>query len=392
MFRSSSIPAMGSMPKEPEADLAPLQKRVRVPPAQTLPMEPSAKVIPPKISQPEPQAADEEFPDADADSEELPPPPRSLVSVMLVFLALAIVGGVVVHFASKELAKNVKPQPILAAVGNHAMQEANYLRIGWQKDAYDLLRGFLSAPSVEEKLPFILNPEALGPKLASFYGGDFARDGDTPAEAFSAYELEMEDRQRGLFMMIYDQPPQFRMREFFRPLASLEVQYGIEEADMLLSTVARAGNFAMEPVRAHAFFKRTAQGLRLDWELFAQTKYRTLRQFVDLSTSGKIEVFRVLIVEDVPDKGQAVAGTRTYRIEDPANPGDNARINVRVDSEIGRALSKINWRGTKDKQPLAQTATVELQWSGDANDPELVISRFVCWEFLGLGGEETTSL
>ena len=91
----------------------------------------------------------------------------------------------------------------------------------------------------------------------------------------------------------------------------------------------------------------------------------------------------------MPEKGKPVAGTRTYRMADPANTGDTARVNVKVDSEIGRALSLINWRGTKENRPITRTATVELKWSGDAAAPELEISRFICWEFLGLGGQET---
>ncbi|MGL4400942.1 MAG: hypothetical protein ACRCXD_13815, partial [Luteolibacter sp.] len=271
-----------------------------------------------------------------------------------------------------------------------AVSEANYIRIGWQKDAYELLGHYLAATDTRGKLPFILNGDALAPKLEDFYGGGTIMDSDTPAAAFSIYELSEEDRKRGLFMMIYDQPPQFEMKEFFRPLASLEVQYGVDEADLLLSTLARVGNFAMEPLRVHAFFKRTGEGLKLDWEIFAQTKYRTLQNFVELPEVGQSGIFRVFIIEDVPDKGRAVPGTRTYRVADPANTGDTARVNVRVDSETGRALSLINWRGTKESRPITRTATVELKWTGEPDAPELEISRFLCWEFLGLGGQETT--
>ena len=189
-------------------------------------------------------------------------------------------------------------------------------------------------------------------------------------------------------MMTYDQPPQFALKDFFRPLASLEVQYGVDEADILLSTMARVSNFAMEPVRVHAFFKRTDAGLKLDWEVFAQTKYRLFQSFVELPDIGRPETFRVLMVEDVPDKGQGVSGTRTYRLVDPANMGDSARINVLLDSEIGRALSIINWRGTKQTEPITRTATVELAWTGQTDNPTLEIKRFICWEFLGLGGKE----
>jgi hypothetical protein len=189
-------------------------------------------------------------------------------------------------------------------------------------------------------------------------------------------------------MMVFDQPPQFDMKEFFRPLASLEVQYGLDEADLLLSTLARVGNFAMEPLRVHAFFKRTPQGLKLDWETFAQTKYRTLQSFLVLPEAGVSGVFRVFIIEDVPDKNRLEMGTRTYRVADPANSSsDTARINVAVDSEIGRTLSIINWRGTRESRPISRTATMELRWTGDPAEPKLEIGRFICWEFLGLGGD-----
>ena len=307
---------------------------------------------------------------------------------MLVLLLLFLGGGAAVIFVSKELGKNVESPALKAAPVNPTVNEANYIRIGWQKEAYELLGKYMAATTTKEKLPYILNADALAPKIEDFYGGGTIIDSDTPADAFSIYELSEEDRKRGLFMMIYDQPPQFDMKEFFRPLASLEVQYGVEEADLLLSTVARVGNFAMEPLRVHAFFKRTPAGLKLDWEVFAQTKYRMFQNFVEIPEVGQSGVFRVFIVEDVPDKGRAVTGARTYRLADPANTGDNARVNVKVDSEVGRALSIINWRGTKENHPITRTATVELKWGGEKTAPELEISRFICWEFLGLGGQE----
>ncbi len=314
---------------------------------------------------------------------------RGLISAMLVLLALVLLGGGVVWLAAKELSRNIEPPSSAIVAGDPAVNEAKYIRSGWQKDAYQILRSYLGATTPHDKIPFILNGSALEPKVADFYHDGGINDSNTQADAFSIYELSEEDRKRGLFMMIYDQPPQFDMREFFRPLASLEVQYGVDEADLLLSTLARAGNFAMEPLRVHAFFKRSPQGLKLDWEIFAQTKYRTLRNFVEQPEVGQTGVFRVLIVEDVPDKGRAVAGTRSYRVADPANTGDRVRINVKTDSETGHALAALNWRGTKENPPLTRTATVELKWSGPAAAAELEISRLVCWEFLGLGGKQT---
>ncbi|RYD22107.1 MAG: hypothetical protein EOP88_09135 [Verrucomicrobiaceae bacterium] len=396
----SSIPASAAAPAAaPVPDAAPA-------PASAIPAATPASIPPPRSAPPPPPAQElkrekpVETPQAQLPPREEPvdlnkqkkaaaPKSRSgLIPAMLVLLILALIGGGVVFFASKELGKNVESPAPRNAAGDPAANEANYIRIGWQKEAYQVLRGYMAATEAKDKIPFVLNGAELAPKIEDFYGGGMIVDTDTPADAFSIYELSEEDRKRGLFMMIYDQPPQFEMKEFFRPLASLEVQYGVDEADLLLSTLARVGNFAMEPLRVHAFFKRTPEGLKLDWEIFAQTKYRRFQNFVELPEAGQTGIFRVFVVEDVPDKGRAVAGTRTYRVVDPANTTDIARVNVKVDSETGRALSLINWRGTKENRPITRTATIELKWGGEADSPELEISRFICWEFLGLGGQE----
>lgn len=359
---------------------------VPVPKPVTIP-EPRANVeSPPPVKATEPEPQKEKLaPKANK------PARRGLLAALLVLLVLGLAAGGIIYFAARKLKQAAEQVTVKTEPAETPVNEANYIRIGWQKDAFDLLRGYIAATDTQGKIPFILNGETLAPKIEEFYGGGSIMDSDTPADSFSVYELSEEDRKRGLFMMIYDQPPQFEMKEFFRPLASLEVQYGVDEADLLLSTFARVGNFAMEPLRVHAFFKRTSEGLKLDWEIFAQTKYRTLQNFVELPEVGHSGVFRVFIIEDVPDKGRAVAGIRTYRVADPANTNDTARVNVKVDSEAGRALSPINWRGTKETSPITRTATVELKWSGEPAAPELEISRFICWEFLGLGGQETSS-
>ena len=379
------------LPAAPPVEVKPLAK----PPAPPAPEPLKSEELPINVLPP-PRAEKVELPPREDHSglnrPKLAKPAKArsgLIPAMLVLLALALLGGAVVYLASRELGRNIEPPTVKAASGDPAIREAAYIRIGWQKEAYQLLRDYMAATTTREKVPFILNGRTLATKIEDFYGGGVINDSDTPAEAFSIYELSEEDRKRGLFMMVYDQPPQFAMREFFRPLASLEVQYGVDEADLLLSTLSRVGNFAMEPLRVHAFFKRSPEGLKLDWEIFAQTKYRTLQNFTELPEIGQTGVFRVFIVEDVPDKGHAVAGTRTYRVVDPANVTDSARVNVKVESETGRALSLINWRGSKENRPVTRTATVELRWSGEATAPDLEISRFVCWEFLGLGGQST---
>ena len=402
------VPTITAIPAEIPAAAAPIAGPVAIPPLEppsavvpSAPAEAAAAVTPQETGKLEEESAransipakrlsvSAKIPKPQATPDTKKPPRSGLIPVMLAALILFLGALAAVLIVAKDLAKNIDPPLATASAADSSISEANYLRIGWHKEAYQLLRSYMDAKTSKEKLPFVLNAKALSSKIEDFYGGGAIIDSDTPPDAFSIYELSEEDRKRGLFMMIYDQPPQFDMKEFFRPLASLEVQYGVEEADLLLSTVARVGNFAMEPLRVHAFFKRTQEGLKLDWEIFAQTKYRTFQTFVELPEVGQKGVFRLFVAEDVPDKGRAIAGTRTYRLADPANSSDVARVNVKVDSEAGRALSIINWRGTHQDQPINRTVTVELKWAGEDSAPELEISRFICWEFLGLGGQES---
>lgn len=316
----------------------------------------------------------------------------SVLPAVIVLLVLVVaVAGALMFLSRSDPAEqpNAGGNPGTETTVLSKSSEDEYLRVGWQRDAYRILDGYIAARTIPEKTTYLLGGADLATRMMELYGTSTVDDTDTPAAAFSAYDLSIEDRKRGLFMMVYDQPRQFEMREFFRPLATLEVQYGLEEADILLSSVAQASNFSMDPVKVHAFFKRTGEGLKLDWDIFVQTKFRTLLNFIEAPRPGAKGVFRVFINEDVPENGRVMPGVRTYTISDPANLSDAVRINVQVDSEIGRALSPINWRGDENHaNPFSKNATVELEWVGH-DDPQLVISRFICWQFLGLGGDET---
>ncbi len=388
--------------------IAPAPAYVYIPPQPTTPPpvaaparpEPAAKIVPVDVSHAE--LYPDEPPALPPAAHAARPSTRSpivliavVLGILLTLLAASVLGYLYLYKKPSEIpAKTPGGNPKLTQATRPTSKEseANYIRIGWQKDAYQLLSGYMAAKDPAGKIPFVMNGEGLREKITDFYGGSVINDSDTPAETFAAFDLPEEDRKRGLFMMIYDQPPQFDMKEFFRPLAKLEVQYGLEEADILLSTMSKVGNFSMEPLRVHAFFKRTSEGLKLDWETFVQTKYRTLQNFAEFPQAGQAAIFRVIIVEDIPEKGQNESIARTYRVIDPANINDSARVIVKVDSDAGRALSPINWRGAKDPHPITKTATVELKWIGEADSktpPQLEISRFICWEFIGLGGQET---
>jgi len=269
------------------------------------------------------------------------------------------------------------------------VRENHYMRVGWRDDAKRVLAGFIAAKNVHDKLPFVIGGREMEPRMLEFHGDGPIDDSDTPANSFAVHDLSESDRQRGLFLMTFDQPPQIDMREFFKPLATLEVQYGLEEMDLLLASMAATRNFAMEPLRAFAFFKRTPDGLKLDWEVFVQTKHRLFGKFIGAPDMENPAVFRVLIMQDVADAGKGGADMETYLMVDPAHRAETARVAVARDSEIGRILSEIHWHGIPDAEPKSRGATLELQWSGPPGARTLGISRFICWEFLGLGGVES---
>jgi hypothetical protein len=269
---------------------------------------------------------------------------------MLVLFLLILAIGAAVFFLSKEIGQNIPPPAVGTTPRGTSTQGPAATSSDWQKEASQVLQGYLAAPTIEGKLPYILNGESLAPRLKEFYGDRVIVDTDTPAEAFKAKPLTEEDNKRGIFMLVFDQP---------RP----------------------------KSMRVHAFFKRTPEGLKLDWETFVQTKYRTLQNFIKLPKAGSTGIFRVLMIEDSPTSNQTPPGTHTYRIADPAHTSDTTKITVAADSETGRTLSAINWRGTKENRPTPRTATIELRWGGESQAPKLEISRFICWEFLGLGGQ-----
>ncbi len=83
--------------------------------------------------------------------------------------------------------------------------------------------------------------------------------------------------------MRYERPAQFNIREFFRPVAPLEVQYRVEDPGLLLSSFAMLDHFAMEPVRVMAFYKQEGDDLRLDWDVYAQTLEAIKQVFSELA-------------------------------------------------------------------------------------------------------------
>jgi hypothetical protein len=279
------------------------------------------------------------------------------VGLVLLFLILAG-GGAMYYFLSQQKHAGSEPPKQAARPKAQGISDPDYVRIGWQAEAFRTLTAFMEGTDLKAKLPHIRDAESLRARMDLFYGSKAINDGGTPSTSFHVRELPPEIHKRGIFMLSYEQPA------------------GV--------TSAVTG----KPVRVYALFKWTKEGLKLDWEVFAQTKYRTLRKFAGQPKIGARETFRVLIAENEPPKGYVGTEFRTYLIKDPANLDDLARVNVKADSANGKELAAINWRGTKQGKPIIRTATVELEWVGSPDKPVLSMRRFICWEFLGLGGTE----
>ena len=349
--------------------------------AETGNSKPLSKAKPPKAPKPTKVPKRSNVPKGSSTSRR-----QVLIPLFIVLLLILGAGGTVIYLASQMGREGSGPQPKLSAAEEARLREVKYLQTGWQVDARQVLSQFLAAETAAGKAAFSIEGSGLLAEMQKFYKGGLIDDSDTPISGFFADPLPMDDMKRGIFRMRFDQPPQFEMRDFFRPLAPLEVQFGIEEPDLLLSSLAKAGNFASEAVKVHVFFKRGNDGLRIDWETFVQTKYRTFRDFTELARPGESRVFRVFILEDVPEQGKMQAGMRTYRLADPAHKTDMVRVAVAIDSDLGRSLSLLNWRGIANARPKIKTATVELEWT-DQVVPELRLKKFICWEFLGIGGQ-----
>ena len=266
--------------------------------------------------------------------------------------------------------------------------QSQYYREGWKKEAAETLSKFIAARTPEEKANYVIGGRETLVRVRKLYGNALIDELDTPADAFVPVPLREEDITRNIFLMAYDRPAQFAMNRFFKPLASIEVLYEVEQQDQLTQTATDVSNYSMEPLKIQAYFKKNEKGMMLDWDVYLQTRHRTFKKFFDDAKPGNTGVFRVLIVENVPLASEKARQLVVYRIGDPAHMTDSYRMTMPNGSQRAKMLEQINWRGSKSEGPSVSTATVELSVN-DAHQPQ--ISRLVCWEFEGLGGGATAA-
>ncbi len=312
---------------------------------------------------------------------------RNLGAILAALVILLIAAGLTFWFAKKwnKNTKNTKTHQGNSSQTTKRTPEENWLENGWKKDAAKVLASFMKAKSPDERMKYVIPNEGVKKEIETYYpkGTD---DSDTPLEFFGYTMGSPEDHKRGIFLMQYRQPAQIDIRDYFAPIGSLEKVMGQEKTTLMDMAYRIDEDNLAEPIGINAFFKKTSEGLKLDASVFIQGKFRTFRAFIDFPQPGKSKIFRVVASESLSHEYRNNKDYRTYRLEDFAYPSDFVNLPVLVNSEVGKVLSQLNWRGL-NRPRLQRTATVRLAWSNESPS-RLQIREVVCWEFLGVGGEK----
>jgi hypothetical protein len=234
------------------------------------------------------------------------------------------------------------------------VDEEEFLERGWKFEASDLLQGFLSATTVEQQARFLNDAERVAPLLNSIHQQPGKPWDGLTVNDFKHIDLSEADRRKGIFLMLRE----------------------------------TSGEDSNGPAdRSYAFFKRSEDGLKLDLEVFLQTTGNAFGNFVNMARPGTSQVFRVFITEDPASPPSPDANFRTYIIAGLANFKSPARVRVTDVSPIGQILGATHFKSEDGSRQVMRNATVELRWTDQPDHSVIELSRFICWEFLGLGGE-----
>ena len=256
------------------------------------------------------------------------------------------------------------------------------------KAATEALDNFLAARTAEDRAKWVIGGEGKVEQIRNFYGRDKYEFENLKSENFAIFPMGEVDRARGIMMMDYVRPRQFKLEDFFRPIATMELQLKVETPGIHIWSGALEDSFQMEAQRVRVFLKKVDGKYLIDWDTLVQTQFRLLRDFANNPIAGNEGEFRVFIVEDVTSTLKKSDVSRVYRIADPAHSlEDQVTVEINRDSEVGQILEEIAWT---DKEGLGpdngRLATLRLSWSSDTK-PVIQIEEFICWEFLGVGGE-----
>ncbi|MGJ8697030.1 MAG: hypothetical protein ACSHYF_11985 [Verrucomicrobiaceae bacterium] len=254
-------------------------------------------------------------------------------------------------------------------------------------EAAGVLRGFFEATTAEEKAKYVIGGASRVGDIRDFYGPDGLQETSLEVDGFTSFPMDESDRERGIFLMDYYRPRQFQFDQFFRPIATMEIQMQVEAPGIHIWPGALTDNFEMDSQRVRAFFKKIDGEYKLDWDTLVQTQFRLLRDFYTYPVPGRTGEFRVFVVEDVTTTLKKSDDVRVYRLADAAHlEDDQVTVEVEKSSTVGQLLEPFAWTNKEGKAISGTTATVKLRWT-EEEEPRVVLDEIVCWEFLGVGGE-----
>lgn len=383
-----------AMPTGPEVPAVPAEEqpiRLKASESSRAPVPPAAAVGPATQAVAEPasghqKAAPLTQPEAPASVNSKKPNKKgNMGAVLAAVVILLLAGGATIWLAGKWKKDQADGNSANLGTGtNLPMSGDAWIERGWKKEASSVLGDFMAAKSPEEKMKYVIPNDGVLEELKVYFPNG-KTDTDTPLSAFSFSEDNRQDRERGIFLMRYSRPAQIDIREYFAPIGNIETVMG-QETPSLIETAHRINEDSLsQPVGINAFFKKTDDGLKLDASVFIQGKFRTFKAFTEYPQPGKSKVFRVVASEVLSHALRDDATRRTYKLADYAYQQDFVIVPVEVESEVGKILSVLNWRGSS-KRVFPRTATVEIAWT-DTTPSVLELRKVLCWEFLGVGGK-----
>jgi len=235
-----------------------------------------------------------------------------------------------------------------------AFDEEAFLAGGWKTQASEVLSGFMASTDYEQMSGHVIEPERVSRLLRALQREPNKPWAGLSAGDFNHVELSDADRDRGIFLMLRE---------------------------------VSGEDPATAATRSYAFFRRTDDGLKLDLETFVQTTSNSFQRFVAHPQPGLTRVFRVFITEDPTTADAADANHRSFIITGLANFNAAARIRITNESPVGRMLASVAFTADGGSRRIMRNATVELRWTDQPENSNIELSRFICWEFLGLGGQ-----
>jgi len=340
-------PAQPPVDVEPDEEIAPTDELAGVEPPTDELADVELPTVTPEVAQPDPEPEPpviltivQELVDLEEEETEEPAPPK-----------MVVVDDPTPPIVTPEIPEIPEVPEVEEEVV--VFDEEEFLATGWKAEASEVLRGFMAAASMEERGAFVLASARASSSMRAMQQ-DPVPWGDLAVEDFKHIDLSDADRRKGIFLMLREIP----------------------------------GDGPSAPSsKSYAFFKRTENGLKLDFEIFSQTTGKAFQRFIERPQPGVSRIFRVFITEDPTPREGETKNYKSYFVAGLSDFSAATRIRVTSVSPVGKILAAADFTSEDGSRRIMRNATVELRWTDQPENSAIELSRFICWEFLGLGGE-----